>query len=165
MQVFRMLPEGTLAEVIDNTLVMSPAPSPLHQEVSMKLTMALYNFISQNEIGKLFAAPIDVFLDEHSNAVQPDIVFVSNDNKLVIDETGLHGIPDLIVEILSRSNPKHDLVKKKKLYERFGIGEYWVVDPQTRVATGFKMSTGGYQIIGEYTREISSPFFSQHFTF
>lgn len=165
MQVFRMLPEGTLAEVIENTLYMSPAPSPLHQEVSMRLATTINQFITRGKLGKLFAAPIDVFLDADSNVVQPDLVFVGKTNPLVIDETGLHGVPEFIIEILSRSNQKHDLVKKKKLYEKFGVTEYWVVDPWSRRVTGFQLTSKGYRVIEEANGEISSVLLRHSFKF
>ena len=122
--VFQMLPEGTLAEVIHNQLFMAPSPTPYHQEVVGNLFTDINVFVRTNKLGKVFFAPLDLYLDQHSNVVQPDILFIDKNNPLVIDNRGLRGIPDLIIEILSPGNKKYDSVKKKKLYEKFGVKEY-----------------------------------------
>src|SRR5688572_26467725 len=105
MEVFKMLPEGTLAEVIDNTLYMSPAPIGKHQRLLMKLLTRLSSFVNENNLGELFVAPFDVYLDETANAVQPDIFFISKAKVDIVDNEGyVHGVPDLIIEILSPGN-------------------------------------------------------------
>jgi Uma2 family endonuclease len=77
------------------------------------------------------------------NAVQPDIIVVLKKNEKIINKRGhIHGVPDLLVEILSEGNEEHDLVRKKKLYERFGVKEYWVIDPESKVDTVFSLSSG-----------------------
>ena len=58
-----------------------------------------------------------------------------------------HGVPDLVVEILSPSNREHDLVKKKNLYEKFGVKEYWIVDPQTKAIIAYTLGSGKYEIM------------------
>ena len=114
--VFQMLPEGTLAEVIENQLFMSPSPTPSHQEAAGNLFTDINIFVRSNKLGKVFFAPLDLYLDEHSNVVQPDILFIAKKNPLVIDNRGLKGVPDLIIEILSPGNKKYDLTKKRKLF-------------------------------------------------
>ncbi|WP_067725846.1 Uma2 family endonuclease [Oceanobacillus damuensis] len=112
---------------------MSPGPSTKHQQVSMNLSYQLMNFfISQN--CQVFAAPFDVRLfsagksdDEVFHVVQPDISVICDENKL--DEKGCAGSPDLIIEILSPSSAKMDKMKKRNLYERAHVKEYWIVDP------------------------------------
>lgn len=165
MEVFRMLPEGTLAEVIENALYMSPAPTPRHQKISITLSSAIFNFIGQNNIGEVYYAPIDVFLDETSNAVQPDIVFFFKKSAIKVDNVGLHGTPDLIIEIQSPGNAKHDLVTKKNLYEKFGVQEYWVINPESETAQGFSFQGGTFVSLGELEKEVRSPLLGQSFLF
>jgi Uma2 family endonuclease len=160
-----MLPEGTLAEVIDNTLYMSPAPNPFHQEISINLSSYLNVYVLENKLGKVFEAPIDLYLDEESDAVQPDILFISKGNSLRIDREGLHGSPDLIIEILSPGNKNHDLVKKKDLYEKFGVKEYWIVDPETKLAIGYILHGKSYVKIGESEGEIRSSILNKAFIY
>lgn len=165
MQVFKMLPEGTLAEVIENVLYMSPAPNPFHQRILLRLSSRLDNYVSENELGEILIAPVDLYLDETANAVQPDILFFSKKNPLVVNRSGLHGVPDLIIEILSPGNKEHDLVKKKLLYEKFGVKEYWIIDPETKLATGYALNEAAYQLIGEHKGKMDSPLLGSTFEY
>lgn len=107
----------------------------------------------------VYISPLDVFLDETNNAVQPDIIVVLNQNKRInIDDDGhIHGVPDMIVEVLSPGNKDHDLIRKKDLYERFGVKEYWAVDPETRLALGYMLEKNLYKQTGEDIGLIRSP--------
>ena len=163
MEVFKALPEGTLAEVIDNTLLMSPAPSPFHQRILLRLSIGIGSYIKDNSLGEMFMTPVDLYLDEELNAVQPDILFISTDNPLKIEKDGLHGIPDLIIEILSPGNKNHDLVKKKAVYERFGVIEYWIVDPETKLAEGYSLRAGKYELISKPQSGIRSEILRKEF--
>lgn len=166
MEVFKMLPEGTLAEVIDNTLYMSPTPITIHQRILRKLSTEIDGFLTENNLGELFFAPFDVFLDEKSNAVQPDMLVVLNESKHIIDESStIHGVPDFIIEILSPGNKKHDLVTKKELYERFGVKEYWVIDPVEKEATGFSLANQRYSEFFKGKNVLTSQLLKQSFTF
>lgn len=143
LEVFKMLPEGTRAELIDNSLYMSPAPTTNHQEIVMVLTSQLYLFITKKKQGKLYAGPIDVYLNK-ANAFQPDIIFIASDNLHLIKEDGIYGAPDLVIEVLSPGTKKLDLNQKKSAYEQAGVKEYWVVDPVTRESTGFQLLKDKY---------------------
>jgi Uma2 family endonuclease len=150
MEVYKSLPEGTLAELIDNTIYMSPSPISKHQLILNEINFQLLQFLKKDASGIVFIAPYDVYLDETSNAVQPDIVVVLEDNRNIIDPNGhIHGVPDLLVEVLSPGNKDHDLIKKKDLYERFGVKEYWIIDPETKLALCFKLVSGKYVKAGE----------------
>jgi Uncharacterized protein conserved in cyanobacteria len=165
MEVFQMLPEGTLAEVIENQLFMSPSPTPYHQEVSGNLFIDLGLHIRTQKSGKIFCAPIDLYLEEGASVVQPDILFFSKKNSVIINNKGLHGVPDLIIEVLSPGNKKYDLIKKKKLYEKSGVKEYWVVDPETRVSTGFTLKSKVYQTLGQFKSKVVIALFKKSFEF
>ena len=111
--------------------LMSPAPSPEHQRLSMEIGRQLATYL-QGKNCEVFSAPFDVRLplgDEKEediiNVVQPDLVVICDRTK--IDKRGCKGAPDLIIEILSYSTAKKDLNEKFNLYERSGIKEYWVV--------------------------------------
>lgn len=79
---------------------------------------------------------MDVYLEDE-NIFQPDILFISNENQHVIEEDGIHGAPDLVIEILSPGTAKYDLMKKKDVYERRGDKEYWIVNPETKLVQGY----------------------------
>lgn len=143
MEVFKSLPEGTLAQLIENNLVMSPAPLVKHQKILREIFGLLFVFLSKNRKGELFNAPVDVFLNKE-NAFQPDIIFILHDNSGIIREDGIYGAPDLIIEILSPSTAHYDLREKKQVYERSGVEEYWVVDPEDKETKGFFLRSGKY---------------------
>ncbi|ARS40765.1 restriction endonuclease [Sphingobacteriaceae bacterium GW460-11-11-14-LB5] len=110
---------------------MSPAPSRMHQEVSINLLKPLINFLSDKPC-KVYSAPFDVRFPKASKAdkdvftvLQPDICVVCDKSKL--DAHGCIGAPDLVIEILSPGNTKMELLNKYRVYEEFGVKEYWVV--------------------------------------
>jgi Uma2 family endonuclease len=157
MEVYQMLPEGTLAEIINNQIFMSPSPLSKHQKILNRINNRLYNYFELNGSGEVFTAPLDVYLDETSNAVQPDIIVVLKENLNIINEHGhIHGVPDLLIEVLSPGNRDYDLIKKKDLYEQFGVKEYWIVDPETKLALIYNLRNGKYQRIGDTIGSIHS---------
>jgi len=155
MEVFNLLPEGTLCEVVENQLYRSPAPNRKHQDISMTISTAIYNFIKSSQAGKVYSAPIDVFIEPNKNALQPDIVFVSNENASILSDRGIEGAPDLVIEILSKGNAEQDTIKKKVVYERCGVKELWYVDPMKGHAYGFILEKGKYRSVSKPSKIIS----------
>lgn len=121
-------------------------------------------FAEETKAGEVYTAPFDVYLDEHSNAVQPDIVFVSMAKLFIIDRY-IHGVPDLIVEVLSHGNEEHDRIRKKALYERFGVREYWIVDAATKDVTGYFHQDGKYSETVTGVGKITSRLLNNTFEF
>ncbi len=157
MEVFKSLPEGTLAELIDNAIHMSPSPTSRHQLLLNRINNLLFNYFEQHRNALLFVSPMDVYLDETSNAVQPDLVIVLKENERIIDPNGhIHGIPDILVEVLSQGNKEHDLIRKKDLYERFGVKEYWIVDPDTKLVICYSLENARYSKYHEQTGCVKS---------
>jgi len=149
LDVFRLLPEGTLCEVIDNVLYMSPAPKYNHQNLLGLLSRRIGNFLEKTNIGEAIISPFDVYFDELLSAVQPDLSVVLNENRHILKEDGyIHGAPDIIIEVLSRDK-KRDLVKKKNLYERAGVKEYFTVNPDNREIHSWLLKENKYEL--QYT--------------
>jgi Uma2 family endonuclease len=166
MEVYKMLPEGTLAELIDNIIYMPPSPTSNHQETSIDISSQLHIWCKKNSKAKVYTAPFDVYLDETSNAVQPDIIVVLNEQLDIIEKHGkIHGVPAMLIEILSEGNKNHDLIRKKDMYERFGVKEYHVVDPDTKLVLTFELVDGKYQKTKEMIGKLSSTLLQQEFTF
>lgn len=124
---------------------MTPAPSPKHQEILLELGRQLANFFLKKEC-MVYVAPFDVRLlkgDESDreivNVVQPDILVICDRQK--IDARGLRGSPDLAIEILSPSTAAKDRLKKRNLYERFGVKEFWIVSPDSATVMVFRPGT------------------------
>ena len=163
LEVFTRLPEGTRAELIEDQLFMSPAPTLQHQDILAELFAQLYAVVKTKNLGKVYFAPVDVFLNEQ-NAFQPDLIFVSKENMKILENDGIHGAPDFIVEIVSAGSRTLDLVKKKNQYEAAGVKEYWVIDPNTKICTGFQWVKGHYQSIAKEKGKFTSPLLHHSFT-
>jgi len=141
--------KGRRLELIEGTIVdMTPAPSRLHQEILMELGRQFSNYLL-GKVCKVYMAPFDVRLpyqdektEETKTVVQPDLVVVCDPRKL--DQMGCEGAPDLIVEVLSPTTAKHDLIVKLRLYERAGVKEYWVVHPTDQTLMAFALRKGEY---------------------
>jgi len=129
--------DDKVRELIDGFIkIMSPAPKPIHQKVSVELISELRMFIKKNKGNCRIYHDIDVRFPKNGeiadnkifDVVQPDICVICDPSK--IDDNGCIGAPDMIVEIQSFSTAKYDLNEKFKLYETFGVSEYWVVYPR-----------------------------------
>jgi Uma2 family endonuclease len=126
---YLVLPDdGTRCEIIEGERLMTPAPGPRHQSASIRLAAALLSFLDEHELGKVFAAPVDVILADDT-VVQPDILVILKEHARREKESGLFGAPDLVVEILSPSTADRDLDRKMRTYASHGVPEYWIVDP------------------------------------
>ena len=128
---YQKLPEGTPCQLIGGELVMSPAPSLQHQRIIGKIFTLLSDYVNKKQLGEIFVSPVDVFLDDE-NTFQPDITFISKERASIMDEQKINGAPDFVVEILSPSTAYYDLKKKKVMYEKYGVKEYWIVDPMEK---------------------------------
>ncbi len=117
-------------QLIEGELIMSPAPNPYHQEVVLRLCRVLDDFCNKIK-GKTYFSPIDVYLDEH-NVYQPDLILLTSDSLNKISDRGIEGTPELVVEILSPSNSHIDRYQKKEAYHKFGVKEYWMIDPNNK---------------------------------
>ena len=149
MEAFELMPEGTFCQLINDVLIMSPAPTPHHQSASGIVYENISKFVRRGKLGKVFYSPIDVYLND-KNVFQPDIVFISKERLEIIDwNKGIIGTPDLIIEVLSKGNEKYDLNDKKTIYENAGVKEYLVVDPKTKWCEGFILENGAYKSLGE----------------
>lgn len=129
--------ESNRIELINGEAIMMAAPSSIHQEISMEISRQLANYLEGKEC-RVYPAPFDVRLfekegdnpDDIDTVVEPDITVVCDRSK--IDSHGCKGAPDLIVEILSTSSLRTDRLVKLRLYQRAGVREYWIVDPENR---------------------------------
>ena len=137
--------DGFRYELINGELQMSTAPSFYHQRLSVKLLKLLDDFVSDNSLGWVVDAPTDVILDDN-NTLQPDILFISNENLSIIKEDAVYGAPDLIVEIISPSSVYKDRHTKKYLYEKFGVKEYWIVDIANKLIEVFENQDNSFSL-------------------
>lgn len=141
--------DGRRYEILDGELVVSPPPKTRHQEVLQNLFRVVDSHVRTHRLGRVYLAPYDVVLHE-SSVVQPDLIYVSNANLEIIGEDNIRGVPDLLVEVLSPSNPELDLRDKRQLYARRGVPWYWIVDPDERTVLELERR-------GDTYREVSRP--------
>ncbi|MDQ6763888.1 MAG: Uma2 family endonuclease [Bacteroidota bacterium] len=144
LEVWESLPEGTLCQIINNKLVMSPAPRDRHQVVLNKINIAISKILEKSKIGEIRIAPYDVYFSEE-NIFQPDILCIKTENLYRIQDKGLVGSPDLVVEILSFSTSRLDYDEKKIVYEKYGVQEYFIVEPDSKFVTSFYLKDGEYE--------------------
>ena len=131
-------------EVLGGELIMAPAPYSDHQEISFNLVI-LFESARKDNPGKIFYAPIDVIFDDN-NVIQPDILFIKKENLFIRKKRGVFGSPDLVVEILSPSSIKRDRYEKKEIYRKFGVKEYWIVDPANLSIEVFLLENEEYKL-------------------
>jgi Uma2 family endonuclease len=144
--------DGKRHEIIEGDHYMTPAPRTKHQSVSVNLSSVMAPFARRHKLGKVLTAPCDVILSDE-NVVQPDLLFVSRARAGIVTDLNIQGAPDLLVEILSESSRKKDEVIKRKLYERFGVQEYWIVDPELETVKIFKLAQEKYGRPVELSKE------------
>ena len=141
--------EGYIYELINGEIMRRTSPNRDHQDVSMMLSTLLNTFILYHKLGKLYAAPMDVYLTEF-DLVVPDLIFVSKNNEAIHkNRLYIEGVPDLIVEILSKGTKKVDIGKKKTQYRTHGVKEYWIVDPRAQSVEVYEWQNGDYEIVSE----------------
>lgn len=148
-QDYRDLPDdGYRYEVIWGELFMTPAPSTGHQLISRNLGFMIWDYVRTHDLGEVLFAPVDLVIEPGATPVQPDILFIAKEHLDIITEKNVYGVPDILIEILSPSNPEHDQERKFKLYEQAGVPEYWMVDPETHTMEIFTLSQGVYSLLG-----------------
>jgi len=141
---YMLLEEGAPFQLIENDLIMSPSPVPVHQVVSNRIAQDLSNFLdSIDDKGFIVSAPMDVKFD-NCNVVQPDLLYISAERISDLVRERVEGAPDLIVEILSPSTAYYDLRQKKDLYERYGVKEYIIIDPIQETAELYSLKDQVY---------------------
>lgn len=144
-------------EIHEGELIMVASPITIHQRVHSRLQNKMTSYVENHNLGIVFYAPYDVVFS-NVTVLQPDIFFVSNENKSIITNTNIQGSPNLVVEILSESTYNYDLFDKKAIYEKYGVQEYWIVDPLRKWIELSVWKDGKYDVSqrAEKTGKISS---------
>ena len=125
--------DGLRHELIDGEHYVTASPNMKHQWVSGNLHFLIRSWLETHRVGRLFYAPFDVVFTRF-DVVEPDLLYVSNDRATdVLTKANVQGAPELVIEIGSPSTRQRDETIKRRLYEREGVSEYWVVDPDLDV--------------------------------
>jgi Uma2 family endonuclease len=152
--------DGKRYEIIDGELFVTPSPLQRHQLVLANLLYYLTDFVKKHELGQVYPTPFDVVFSQY-DVVEPDILYVSKARASVVTEKNVQGAPDLVVEVLSESTAKIDRTTKLKLYARYGVSEYWVIDPLAISAEIYRLGSGGYELAAQWdsTQSLTSSLF------
>lgn len=141
---YTLLPDdGNRYEIIEGDLSTTPAPVTRHQIIVGRLIHCLLSYLEAHPVGTVLSAPCDVVLSD-TDIVQPDVLYVRNNSTAHVTEHNVQGPPDVVVEILSPGTAARDRNLKRKRYERFGVQEYWLVDPDHNTLEILVLNAGQY---------------------
>ena len=146
--------DGKRHELIDGEHYVTPSPNVRHQQIQGDLFALIWNYLEAHPIGRVFTSRLDVVFSRF-DVVEPDIVYLSHERAgSVLTNANLQGAPELIVEIGSPSTRQRDETIKRHVYERSGVSEYWVVDPEIDVVRVYRRTAnGGFDRPIELSRE------------
>jgi Uma2 family endonuclease len=147
-EAYAALPDdGKRYEIATGHLITKPMPEIIHQRVSMKVLVCLYQQIDVQNRGEVLAGPIDVSLAE-KDLFQPDLLVILNEHLDRVHEKRIIGAPDLVVEVTSPLTWLHDRVNKYNAYAAAGVPEYWFVDPAKKTIEVFVLKDSEYTSLG-----------------
>lgn len=133
--------DGVRREIVQGEVLVTPTPSVRHQEIVFRLSYALEKYVRADGGGRVFISPLDVRLSDH-DVVEPDAIFVADDRLSIVKEKHMLGSPSLLIEVVSDS--RTDRVRKRALYARAGVPEYWIVDPDADRIEVHRLARGRY---------------------
>ena len=143
-------PEDTRYELINGELIeLAAAANRAHQKAVLNLGGDTNAFVKEFGLGVVHIAPRDVVLPDGS-ILQPDLLFISKGRLHIDTAKEIWGTPDLVAEVLSPSTARRDLTVKRDLYERHGVGEYWLVDTEDMSVTVLLLGERGYEAVAVY---------------
>lgn len=145
-------PEGGKYQLIGGEIIEMTSPTPYHQRILQNLNFYLSLFIRQNQLGEVYVAPTDVYFSK-TETYQPDLLLLLNDNLNKLKEKKIEGAPDLVIEILSPPTGYYDAKYKKSVYEKFGVKEYWLVDPKDKTVEIYENVSGKFAVISDLTKD------------
>ena len=144
--------DGRRHELIDGEHYVTPSPNTRHQRLVARLFDAIYGHLKVSLDGEVFLAPFDVVISNF-DVVEPDLLFVAADQSAILTDKHVRGAPALVIEILSPGTRKTDELTKRRLYERAGVREYWIVDPELEVVKVFRREAQGLSRVAELSRQ------------
>ena len=135
-------------DIVDGVMIMAPRPTVEHQRLLGQLSMRLHYYVSEQQMGEVLFAPLDVLVQrEPLRTRQPDLLFVSNERAGILGQI-VEGAPDLVAEILSPSNSRVDVEAKLADYALLGVRECWLVSPEARSVEVLSLREGSWARVG-----------------
>jgi Uma2 family endonuclease len=148
VEEFWSLPESVLpVEYINGEIVMAPTPTVPHQRILGNMFVTLYAYVKENALGIVFSSPLDVVLTT-GDIVQPDIFFLNaKQAERASSAKRVESVPPFLIEILSPGSVTHDMIRKRSLYEKNGVREYWIVNPTERTIVQLVLKKKHYALM------------------
>jgi Uma2 family endonuclease len=144
--------DGKRHELIDGEHYVTPSPNESHQRILGNLYLSIGNWLATNRIGRVYFAPFDVVFS-HFDVVEPDLLYLSHARAAeALTPANVRGVPELVVEVASKGTRKRDETIKRRLYERTGVSEYWVVNPVIEVVRVYGRTDRSFILPIEYSR-------------
>lgn len=163
-EFFDLPEDGCSYELVQGVVVMSPIPTPRHQAVAMEIVAQIVLYLRQHPVGQMLAE-IDVHLGRDASGrdfvYRPEIVFLRAERWAEVGDR-ITGAPDLVVEVVSRGSWRFDSETKKDDFERFGVGEYWLIDPERGAMVFYRSDQGRFveaEVDGDTFRSQAVPGF------
>lgn len=144
--------DGNRYEVIDGELVLNPSPTFRHQIILGNILIAFRLYFREHGGGVAVLAPLDVVLSPHQ-VYQPDVLVILDNRRSIITDRNVSGAPNLVIEVLSPGTRRRDLKQKRANYERYGVAEYWIVDPDEETVAIDRRNGEGFTRIGVFASE------------
>ena len=137
-------------EIIGGEKFMAPAAPVYHGNIILDLAYLFKDYFKLHKNGRVFVDDVDVHLPD-GNIFQPDLVVITGENLGIINwESAIYGVPDMVVEVLSKSTRRKDITVKKDAYEANGVKEYWIIDPLMKAVDVYLLRDGKYFLDDEY---------------
>jgi Uma2 family endonuclease len=152
---FMLFPDdGKRHEIIDGVHYVTPSPVTRHQAILRRLVVSIGAFLdAQPQLGQVFFAPFDVIFSRW-DVVEPDLMVIAGDQQDILTTKNVQGAPAIVVEILSSGTRKVDEQIKRRLFDRGGVREYWLIDPELDLVKVYRRAAdGGFPRVAELTRE------------
>ena len=142
--------DGKRREIIDGDMFVTPAPESPHQNIIWNLTGLFWDYLKEHPIGKVMISPMDVIFSDF-DVLEPDLIFILNERTDIIQDW-VRGSPDLVIETLSATTAARDRGVKLRAYGRFGVKEYWIVDPDESTVELYRHTPEGYELTRTFHR-------------
>jgi Uma2 family endonuclease len=146
----QMPEDGRRYELYDGEVCVVPSPILLHQVIAMRLWRILDDYAAHTD-GLAVATPMDVIFSNY-DVVQPDIVFLTSESMRTVSLADrVRQSPDLAVEVLSPATASNDRGRKMRMFQRYGVPEYWIVDPMAETIEIYKLANAAYELVGTFS--------------
>ncbi len=147
---YMLLDDNKRYEIHEGGLIVIPSPTIWHQDIIGRLFNLLWKSVQKQKSGHVVAAPLDVILSD-TDIFQPDILFIKKEHYDIIKDGKIFGAPDLVIEVLSPSTADIDMHRKRMLYGKYNVPEYWIVDPEIKTVILFSNENGKMKLIKEFS--------------